>query len=269
MQIQPVSPVLGAVLSGIDLSNATNAELAQVQQALLDHQVIFLRGQDLAPAAQLALARRFGEALLHPAYPTLEGAVTVLEATPDNPSKIDTWHSDMTFERKPPLGSVLHARILPPSGGDTMWASMYRAYDTLSAPIQRLVDELTAVHDFKHGFRQSLAEPGGWERLKDMVAARLPVQHPAVRTHPVTGRKALFVNALFTTGLVELSPAESDAVLAMLCEHAVQPEHTIRWTWQVGDVAIWDNRCTQHRPINDYRGHRRLHRVTIAGDVPR
>jgi len=266
--VTALSPFLGAELRGISLADLDDATFSVVQQALLDHLVIFFRDQHLAPRDQLALAKRFGEAALHPAYPVLEGAVTVLEHTEDKPTKIDTWHTDMTFQPRPPMGTVLQAVVVPSCGGDTMWSSMYAAYDALSDPIKKLVDGLNAVHDFAHGFKESLAEPGGRQRLQPAVQANPPVTHPAVRTHPVTGRRALFVNRLFTTGFVELNRGESDALLAMLCDHCETPEFSVRFAWQPGSVAIWDNRCTQHRPVNDYIGHRRLHRVTIQGDSP-
>lgn len=270
MEIVKLAGSLGAAIHGVQLADVSSADFSVIERALLDHQVLFFADQQLTPAEQVRFAERLGEPQVHPAYPTIADApgLNVLEHTPDAPSKIDTWHSDMTFERRPPLGSVLCCRVAPPTGGDTLWASMYAAYDALSPAMRAFVDGLTAIHDFRHGFRHSLAEPGGYERLREAIVARPPVHHPAVRTHPVTGRKALFVNALFTTGIVGLTELESDAVLRMLCEHAVQPDFTVRFAWRPGSVAIWDNRCTQHRPINDYSEHRVMHRVTIAGDVP-
>jgi taurine dioxygenase len=179
------------------------------------------------------------------------------------------WHSDMTFGDKPPMATVLHGKVIPEFGGDTLFASMYAAYDALSEPMRQLLGDLVAVHDFRHGFAESLAEPGGAERLADAIAANPPVEHPLVRTHPESGRKALYVNPLFTTRIRGLAPAESSALLEFLYGHMVTEEFTVRLNWQPETIAIWDNRCTQHKPVNDFfPQHRRLHRVTVAGDRP-
>lgn len=167
------------------------------------------------------------------------------------------------------MATVLHGKVIPKFGGDTLFASMYAAYDALSEPMRELLDPLVAVHDFRHGFAESLAEPGGAERLADAVAANPPVEHPLVRTHPECGRQALYVNPLFTTRIKGLAPAESRALLEFLYTHMVTEEFTVRLNWQPETIAIWDNRCTQHKPVNDFfPQHRRLHRVTVAGDRP-
>jgi taurine dioxygenase len=195
--------------------------------------------------------------------------VQILESTPERPSKIELWHSDMTFRPTPPALTLLHGRVIPPYGGDTLWASATRAFETLSEPMQRLLDGLYAVHDFRHGFQESLAEPGGAERLADAIAANPPMRHPVIRTHPQTGRKAVFVNGLFTTRIEGLTRRESDSLLDFLCRHVVTEEFTVRLTWQRDTVAIWDNRATQHKPVNDFfPQHRLMHRVTVAGDRP-
>ena len=175
----------------------------------------------------------------------------------------------MTFRQHPPMGTVLRSVIVPPKGGDTLWASMTAAYNGLSAPMQDFLQGLTAVHDFAHGFRESLAEPGGRERLADAVAANPPVRHPVIRTHPETGRKVIFVNSLFTTHIEGLKAAESDALLQFLFRHVTTPEYTCRFQWRPHSIAIWDNRSTQHKPINDYfPAHRKHLRITIDGDKP-
>ncbi len=195
--------------------------------------------------------------------------ITILESTPENPTKIEAWHSDMTFRDHPPMGTVLKSVVVPPKGGDTLWSSMTAAYDALSAPMQRFLGELTAVHDFSWGFKESLAERGGRERLADAVAANPPVRHPVVRTHPETGKRVIFVNSLFTTHIEDLSAGESRALLAFLFEHIATPEFTVRFSWKPHSIAIWDNRSTQHTPINDYfPAHRRMERITIDGDKP-
>ncbi|MEL6177700.1 MAG: TauD/TfdA family dioxygenase, partial [Myxococcota bacterium] len=186
------------------------------------------------------------------------------------PPKIDSWHTDMTFLQEPPLGSILHGVIIPPTGGDTMWASLSAAYNALSPAMQALLDGLEAIHDFAWGFRHSLAEPGGRERLAAMLDANPPRRHPVVRTHPESGKKGLFVNPLFTTRILGLTEPESDALLAFLYRHMVTPEFTCRFRWEPDSVAFWDNRITLHRPVNDYwPGHRRMQRITITGDRPR
>jgi taurine dioxygenase len=175
----------------------------------------------------------------------------------------------MTFRPAPPAITLLHGQVIPPYGGDTLWASASAAFEALSEPMQKMLEGLYAVHDVRHGFQQSLAEPGGPERLAPAIEANPPVKHPLVRTHPETGRRAIFVNRLFTTHIEGLTAAESRSVLAFLHQHVVTEEFTVRLSWKPGTVAIWDNRGTQHKPVNDFFPmHRKMHRVTIAGDRP-
>lgn len=272
LTIKPMAGALGAEIHGLDLSCELSSEnLARVRRLVNEHEVIFFRDQDISPAAQKALALCFGPLQTHPAYPTVEGfpEVTILESTPEKPTKIEAWHSDMTFRQHPPMGTVLRSLIVPPKGGDTLWASMTAAYNGLSPPMQGFLQGLSAVHDFAHGFKESLAEPGGRERLAPAIAANPPVSHPVIRTHPETGRKVIFVNSLFTTHIEGLPAAESDAVLQFLFRHVTTPEYTCRFQWRPHSIAIWDNRSTQHKPINDYYpAHRRLQRITIDGDRP-
>ena len=269
----PLAGALGAELSNIDLTAPLDVPtLDALRDALVEHQVIVFRDQPLTPEAHRRLAAAFGPLQCHPAYPTPPGVpeVSILEHTAEKPSKIELWHTDMTFRTHPPLGSILHAQIVPARGGDTLWSSQFAAYDALSAPLRGLLDTLTAEHDFSFGFKESLAEPGGRARLADAVAANPPRRHPVVRVHPVSGRKALFVNCLFTTRIVELSPRESDALLAFLFDHAVRDEFTFRLAWRPDTVAFWDNRSTLHKPVNDHGlQHRRMRRVVIEGDAPR
>jgi taurine dioxygenase len=269
----PLAGALGAEVTGIDLRQPIgDAAFAALEAGLLEHQVLFFRDQPIEPRHHLALARRFGEPVAHPAYPHVEGfpEINVLESTAEHPTKIDTWHTDMTFLERPPLGSILRGRIIPAHGGDTQWASLFAAWEALSDRMQHYLDGLTARHSFAHGFRHSLAEPGGWERLGETVRANPPVRHPVVRTHPRSGRRALFVNRLFTTHIEGLREAESDAVLRFLFEHLETPEFSCRFRWSADALAFWDNRSTLHRPVNDYfPAHRRMERITIAGDRPR
>lgn len=263
---------LGAEVEGVDLTAPLDDPTFQeVERALAEHEVLFFRDQDLAPEAHRRFAQLFGPLQTHPAYPHVDGypELTILESDREHPSKIEKWHTDMTFRSNPPLGSILRARIVPQQGGDTEWMSLSAAYAALSPALQRFLDELTAEHSFEHGFRESLAEPGGRERLAEAVAANPPVVHPVVRVHPKSGRKCLFVNCLFTTRILELAPAESDALLAFLFAHMERDEFVCRFSWRPSSVAFWDNRATQHRPINDYwPAHRRMERITIEGDRP-
>lgn len=267
-----VAGALGAMVEGLDLTTPLNEDDAQALRAnLAEYQVLFFRNQPLSAANHRALAHVFGTTQPHPAYPTVPDypELSILEVNEDKRPKIDTWHTDMTFMERPPLGSILRGVDVPPFGGDTLFASLSRAYETLTPAMQKSLDGLQAVHSFAHGFRQSLAEPGGAQRLRAAVEANPPVRHPVVRTHPVSGKKLLFVNALFTTHIEGMPATQSDGLLKMLCAHIVMPEHTCRFRWQRDSVAIWDNRGTQHRPINDFwPGHRRMQRITIAGDRP-
>lgn len=273
MRVDKAAGAIGAYVRDVSLADAAaSSDLFEtLRQTLLEHQVLFFRDQDITPVEYQAFARRFGQVEAHPAYQTVPEApdVQILESTPEVPSKIEVWHTDMTFRPAPPAITLLHGQIIPPYGGDTLWASISAAYEGLSEPMRRLVDGLEAVHDFRHGFQESLAEPGGAERLAPAIADNPPVTHPVVATHPETGRKVLYVNALFTTHIVGLSRTESRMLLEFLYRHIVTDEFTVRLSWQPKTVAIWDNRSTQHKPVNDFfPQHRKMHRVTIAGDRP-
>ena len=272
MNVKRVAGAIGAELQAINLADGIDGELAATLRALLnEHEVLFLRDQAISAADQKALAEVFGPLQTHPAYGTVEGfpEVMILESTRDNPSKIEVWHSDMTFRQHPPSVTVLRGITIPEVGGDTLFASMTAAYEGLSPGMQSYLEGLTAVHDFSHGFRESLAEPGGRERLADAVAANPPVRHPVVQTHPETGKKVLFVNALFTTHIDGLPPLESAEMLQFLWRHASLPEFTCRFSWAPDSLVLWDNRSTQHKPVNDFfPATRRLHRVVSEGDQP-
>lgn len=270
--IKPIADALGAELHGVDLcADVPSAVYREIRRLLVKHQVIFFRNQNISPARHKALAESFGPLQTHPAYETIAGfpEITVLESTADKPSKIEAWHSDMTFRQHPPLGSILRSKICPPKGGDTLWASMTAAYDGLSKPMQEFLVGLTAEHDFSFGFKESLAEPGGRERLAQAVADNPPVIHPVIQVHPESSKKVVFVNSLFTTKIIELGAGESQALLRFLFEHITMPAYICRFQWQPNSIAIWDNRSTQHKPINDYfPAHRRLERIAIDGDRP-
>ncbi len=270
IHVRRCAGALGAEVSGVDLRAPTPALTAALQRLLAEHQVLFFRDQPLEPAEQEAFGRQFGSLQVHPAYPHPPGssAVAVLEHTAEKPSLIEEWHTDMTYGPTPPLGSILQAHVVPAVGGDTLFASMSAAYDGLSAGMRRYLDPLRAMHSFAYGFRHSLAGPNG-HRLQQAVRDNPPTSHPVVRVHPLTGRRGLFVNPLFTTHIVGVPEPESKAVLEFLYAHAVRPEYTVRFAWTPRAIAFWDNRSTQHRPVNDHGPqHRVLHRVTVDGDRP-
>ena len=272
LNIKPLSGCIGAEIHGIDLTKPITHELyMQLRECLVEYEVIFFRDQAITPAQQHALASMFGPLQSHPAYQTVEGfpEISILESTADKPTKIECWHSDMTFRQHPPLATVLRAQVVPDKGGDTLWASMTAAYRGLSKSMQDFLSTLTAVHDFSYGFKESLAEPGGQQRLAQALVDNPPVRHPVIRTHPESGKSVIFVNELFTRHIEGLSRSESDALLAFIFEHIRTPEYSCRFAWQPDSIAIWDNRSTQHKPINDYfPAHRRLERITIDGDLP-
>ncbi|TXH93912.1 MAG: taurine dioxygenase [Pseudomonas sp.] len=275
LDITPLSPALGAIVSGIDLRQPLDDSKQQaLEQALLAHQVLFFRDQPLEPTQQAAFAARFGDLHIHPIYPNIpeQPQVLVLDTAVTDVRDNAIWHTDVTFLETPALGAVLAAKQLPAYGGDTLWASSSAAFEALSKPLQRLLDGLTASHDFTRSFplERFGNSPEALERYYEVQRQHPPVIHPVVRTHPVTGCKGLFVNEGFTTRINELEPAESDALLRLLFAHSTRPEFSIRWRWQENDVAFWDNRITQHYAADDYRPARRvMHRATILGDRPR
>lgn len=272
MKFEPIASALGAEVRGVDLRLSMSDELfAELRRALLRYQVLFFRDQNIESTQFKALAERFGPLQTHPAYETVRGfpEIGILESTPEKPTKIEKWHSDMTFRAHPPEATMLLSRIIPEVGGDTLWSSMTAAYQGLSEPLKDLFNDLFAIHDFRHGFRESLAEDGGQERLADAVADNPPVKHPVLRTHPETGERVIFVNELFTTHILGLHPSESDCLLSFLFEHIRAPEYCCRFRWSANALVIWDNRCTQHKPVNDYfPAHRRMERITMSGHHP-
>ncbi|CAN1593996.1 taurine dioxygenase [Pseudomonas mediterranea] len=272
--ITPLSIALGAQISGIDISQPLSVEQRNfIEQALLEHQVLFFRDQPIDPVQQARFAACFGDLHIHPIYPNVPGQPEVLVLDTDVTDVRDNavWHTDVTFLPTPAMGAVLSAKLLPAFGGDTLWASGIAAYEALSAPLKSLLQGLTATHDFTRSFPlerfgHTAADQARWEEAR---RKNPPLSHPVVRTHPVSGRRSLFVNEGFTTRINELSETESEAILKLLFAHATRPEFTLRWRWQVNDVAFWDNRVTQHFAVDDYRPARRvMHRATVLGDVP-
>jgi taurine dioxygenase len=269
ISVRRVAGALGAELEGLDLTQPLDdPTVKQIHDAWMEHQVLFLRAQRITRDQQKDFARRFGDLHIHPVMQPLAGEghpeIFVLESNEKLPFVADSWHSDVTFERKPPLGSVLRAVIAPEYGGDTLWASMYAAYEALSDSMQRMLSGLRARHD--GGFFAYLTQD---EAKKQELAKDNGAVHPVIRTHPVTGRKAIFVNSTFTKSIEGMKPAESRALLDFLYEHVSQPDFSVRFRWETDSIAMWDNRCTQHRVLRDrLAAHRRMERVTIVGDVP-
>jgi taurine dioxygenase len=264
--IRKVTPAIGAEISGIDLSQPlSNSEVDAVHDALMAHQVIFFRDQDMSIDQHKAFGRLFGDLLVHPAAKAeVEGHPEIRVVRADENTRVATgevWHSDMSCEPEPPMGSILYMHDTPETGGDTAFANMYLAYETLSEPIKRLCEGLTALHSSAHVYSKD-AYTRSDKRFPEAV-------HPVVRTHPVTRRKCLFVNRGFTTRIKELGKHESDAVLDMLVRHTETPEFQCRFRWAPHSVAFWDNRAALHRATFDYHpAVRHAHRVTIKGDKP-
>lgn len=273
-QVTPLTPTIGGLVEGIDLSQRLDDEQFEaVRQALLKHQVIFFEDQHLTPVQHRDFAARFGALHTHPLYPGVPGApeLFILDNHKDNPTDNDSWHTDVTFIETPPMASILYAKLLPPSGGDTIWSNMKAAYEALSPAFRDFLSGLDAVHDFARGFPQRgiVANAAGADKHAKALAEHPPVLHPVVRTHPETGEDGLFVNYGFTDRIKGLRRKESDAILNMLFDHITKPEFLVRWRWKENAVAFWDNRVTQHYAVNDYLPHRRImNRATVLGDRP-
>lgn len=260
LQVRRLARAIGAEVLGLDLTQPLDPDtFAQVRATFLEHQVICIRGQEaMTPDDQLAFARMWGEVAVHPYVPSIDGYPGIMRIYDTNPIT-QTWHADTTHAARPPALTLLLARVLPDVGGDTMFASAYSAYDALSPGMQATLAGLRAVH---HG--TELAASAGLDQ------AAVTTTHPVVRTHPDTGRKALFVNGNYVSHFDGWTEGESAPLLQYLYGVVARPEHTYRHRWQPGDMIIWDNRCTQHAVVGDTAGAERvLHRVTIAGDVPR
>lgn len=271
IEILPVTPTIGALVLGVDLREPlAPGEVAALERALLLHHVLFFRDQDLTPEQQIAFARHFGPISIPPFAPKYgqNPELIVLDQQSPKGEGADNWHSDNTFMREPPMGSILRAVLLPPLGGDTCFANMVAAYEALSPPIQRLISGLRAVHDITKPLQKGIAAGHTTANLEEMQKKWPPVDHPVVRTHPRTGRKALFVNGNSTTRILGLGERENDVLLPFLIDHVRSPEFQCRFRWEVGSMAFWDNRSTQHFAVPDYAERRVMHRVTIAGDRP-
>jgi taurine dioxygenase len=267
LELRPLSPTIGAELHGLDLRrDLTDAEHAEVHRALLDWKVVFFRDQRITGDQHRAFAARWGELEVHPFLPAGD-VPEVVRFAKDAESKgyENIWHSDVTWREIPALGSVLRALEVPAVGGDTLWADMAAAYDGLPEDVQARIDGMVAVHDFSQSFGQAM-DPDELAKMQEQFPA---VEHPVVRTHPETGRRTLYVNAIFTSHIVGLDRAESDALLDVLTRQAHVPEYQCRFHWEPDSIAFWDNRATQHYAVSDYYPEVRvMERATIIGDRP-
>jgi taurine dioxygenase len=270
VEVRRIAGALGAEILGVDLSKGFSKE--KVRQAFLEHQVIFFRDQALDPAQFMAFARAMGTPIEYPFVKGLPGFPEVIEVKKLEHERHNfggIWHSDTAYLEQPPMGSMLLAREVPPHGGDTLFANQYLAYDALSSELKRALSTLKAVNasskaDVSRTREDRIASDGTGKQTEYIA------EHPVVRTHPETGRQALYVNVGHTVRFAGMTEEESAPLLEFLYRHQVKPEFTCRFSWRVGSIAFWDNRCTQHNPINDYHGHRRvMHRITLAGDKPK
>ncbi|MEG9862608.1 MAG: TauD/TfdA family dioxygenase [Parvularculales bacterium] len=272
LNVQPLSPTIGAVIEGIDLSRPVESEAREeVYEALLTHKVIFFRNQNITTEQHLAFAGLFGDLEVHPFAPHKPDYPEVLAIThdKDRPGKENVWHSDVTWRFEPSLGSVLRAIEVPDMGGDTLFSDMYAAYDGLSDEVKEKIEDRTAMHDFEYFRKRLIKEGRSQEEIDAFDKQYPPAEHPVVRTHPDTGKKGIYVNAAFTRYIVDMERAESDALLAHLYAQASTPEYQCRFRWEKDSIAFWDNRACQHYAVSDYwPAVRRMERVTIIGDKP-
>ena len=276
MQIQRIAGALGAEISEVDLSTSLSDEsIQQIRDALLEHLVIFFRDQNLSPEQLIEFARRFGSLEEHdfvlgmPEHPEVIRILREADETGLNFG--GNWHSDVTHQECPALGSVLYAVDVPPCGGDTLFANQYLAFESLSSGMRRMLDQMTAVHTAAGPFGPQGRSKSNWQNMQVETSDKAleETEHPVIRTHPETGRKGLFVNKTFTVRFSDMTAAESTPILEYLFRHATQERFTCRFRWTPGAVAFWDNRSVMHYALNDYTGHRReMYRVTISGDRP-
>ncbi len=269
IDVRPLTPHIGAEILDLDLAaDLDDATVAELDKAFMDHKVLFFRDQDITTAQHVAVCRRFGELEVHPFVPSKPGYPEVMVLTHNEKFRgtENFWHSDVTWRQEPSLGSMLRAVELPEVGGDTLFADMEAAYEGLGREMRNMIDGLVAVHDFVRVFGHGKSP----EELAELREKYPPAEHPVVRTHPVTGRKSIYVNVAFTDHIKGLSPEESRQLLRYLYKQAAVPERQCRFRWEPNSFALWDNRCVQHYAVSDYWPHRRvMERVTIVGDRPR
>jgi taurine dioxygenase len=274
MDVGSIAGALGAEILGVDLSRPLSAHtIADIRRAFLEHAVIFFRGQRLDSEQFLAFARAMGEPIEYPfvkGLPDYPVIIQVLKLEHEHSNFGGIWHSDTAYLEVPPMGSMLLAREVPPAGGDTLFANQYLAYETLSPGMQRMLDGLLGVNSSAKADVTRTREDRMRTDAREDAKREYVAEHPVVRTHPETGRKALYVNVAHTLRFKDMTEEESAPLLSYLFQHQVRPELTCRFRWEVGSLAFWDNRCALHNPVNDYHGHRRLmHRITLKGERPR
>jgi alpha-ketoglutarate-dependent taurine dioxygenase len=273
-EVRPLSGSIGAEILGIDLdAELGHNVIVAIRQTWLDHGVIFFREQDLPPEKFLNFAKRFGEVVEYPFIKGIEGfpeIIPVIKLEHEKHNFGGVWHTDTAYLDTPPMGTMLIAREVPPYGGDTLFANMYLAYESLSDGMKQILDGLTAINSSAKADVSRTREDRVRDSAKTDAKKEYIGEHPVVRTHPETGRKALYVNTAHTLHFKGMTEAESAPILNFLFQHQTRPEFTCRFNWRVGSMAFWDNRCVLHNPVNDYHGFRRvMHRVTLAGDKPR
>ena len=271
--VEPYTPNIGAVIHGLDLRQPLDVSTQEeLRRALAEHEVLFFRDQHLTPQQHIAFTRTFGGvAEVKAFFPRVEGhpEIEIVESTAERPKASNNWHADITWREQPPLGTSLYAQVIPASGGDTLWASLTKAYESLPSALQAYLETLTAVHTWEiSGWTEYLLnKDASGEQLREARAKYPPVEHPVVRVHPVTGKKILYVNSTFTSHIKGLPRAQSDALLTQLFDLAKVPEFQARLRWAPGALAVWDNRSTQHYAVGDFfPQHRKLHRITITTD---
>lgn len=271
LTVTPVTPALGAEISGIDVAAPLDDELRdEVRAALDEHLVLFFRDQRITPEQQLNFAKCFGDVSVAPFGPkdAANPDITVLDQRAPKGEGADSWHADNTFMPEPPFASILRGELIPPLGGDTCWANTYLAYEGLSAPIRAMIEGLTAVHDLTKMLGRAIELGRSNANLHEMQDRWPPFHHPVVRTNAKTGRKALNVNRNWTTRIDGLGERESAALLDLLCDQMLIPDYQVRLRWQPGTIAFWDNRWVQHYAVPDYSDRRVMCRVTLAGERP-
>jgi taurine dioxygenase len=273
MKNKRIAGALGAEIQDIDLARPLSTEKIKILRAVfLEHQVIFFRDQALTPGQFMSFAQTMGDPIEYPFVKGLEGFPCVIEVKKLEHERVNfggIWHSDTTYLEQPPMGSMLLAREVPPYGGDTLFASQYLAWEALSDTMKSVLDGLVGISSSAKADVTRTREDRKKSDGRESAPAELRAEHPLVRTHPETGRKALYVNIAHTVGIRGMSEAESTALLQFLFAHQIKPEFTCRFSWQPGSLAFWDNRCVQHNPVNDYHGHKRvMHRITLAGERP-
>ncbi len=272
--VHRVAGALGAELTGVDAANPTDEAVAFVRRSLLEHRVVFLRAQDIEYDLQVAFAQRFGALTLgHPTIPSPTGQPLLEEIDSHKGGPANKWHTDVTFVDRPPAFTFLHGVVIPPVGGDTVWANTVAAYRALPTELQEFADRLRIVHTNAHDYavpasRAEADDPLLEASRRQFTSTVYKTEHPAVRIHPETGEKSLILGG-FAQSIVGFSPQASRDLIRVLQDYITRPENTVRWQWRVGDLAIWDNRATQHVAVYDYgNAHRRGERVTVAGPVP-